>query len=164
MQQTTTSDARPTPQTEEKLPKDLEKVEEVEVRDSSDEKPWTYLQLLRPYRGIESDDNLLKVMIRPLLMLIFPQVLFALVTFGLTYAWLNILIGITALVYGEPPYSLPVSTIGLLLIAGIVAELIGFISGPINDWTCKFMARRNNGIYEPEVLLTYRSELISSFV
>ena len=142
---------------EKDLAKDLETVQEVELGASEPlkQQPWTYWQLLCPYRGIESDDNLIKLMIRPILMLIFPQVLFALATFGLTYAWLNIIVGITALIFGSPPYSFRVSTIGLLLISGIVAEIIGFISGPINDWTCKFMARRNNGVYEPEVRLTH---------
>ena len=142
---------------EKELVKEAQTVQEVEVgaTEPLKQQPWTYRQLLRPYRGIESDDNLIKLMIRPILMLIFPQVLFALATFGLTYAWLNIIVGITALIFGSPPYSFRVSTIGLLLISGIVAEIIGFISGPINDWTCKFMARRNNGIYEPEVRRIY---------
>jgi hypothetical protein len=115
------------------------------------EPAWTFAQELRLWRGIESDDNMLKVILRPFPLLLYPQVMYAFVSYGLSTAWLIVLIGVQALVFGGPPYLMSVSEIGLLGIAGLIASIFGFMAGPINDAICKAMARRNNGIYEPEV-------------
>jgi hypothetical protein len=66
-------------------------------------------------------------------------------------AWFSVLAGVSALIFGSPPYNFSVEQLGLLCIGGVVASLLGFSAGPLNDWLCKVMARRNNGIYEPEV-------------
>ena len=117
----------------------------------ANEPPWTKWEELRVWRGIESDDNLLKIIIRPFPMLLFPQVLYAFITYGLTTSWLIVLGSVAALIFGAPPYNFSVGNIGLLGIAGLIVSILGFIAGPINDYLCKFLARRNNGIYEPEV-------------
>jgi hypothetical protein len=70
---------------------------------------------------------------------------------GLSWSWLSVLFGITALIYGSAPYNFSVFQIGLLFIGGVAVSLLAFISGPLSDWTCKFLARHNRGIYEPEV-------------
>ena len=116
----------------------------------SDESPWTFREQLRPWRAVESDDDIFKLIIRPLPLLLFPQVFYAFVT-GLSMAWFSVLAGVSALIFGSPPYNFSVEQLGLLCIGGVVASLLGFSAGPLNDWLCKVMARRNNGIYEPEV-------------
>jgi hypothetical protein len=118
----------------------------------ANERPWTRWEELRIWRGIESDDNLLKVIVRPFPMLLFPQVLYAFITYGLSTSWLIVLGSVAALIFGAPPYDFSVGNIGLLGIAGLITSLLGFVSGPINDYLCKWLARRNNGVYEPEVL------------
>jgi len=122
----------------------------LESAHGSGEPAWTFREQLRPWRGVEADDNLLKLIIRPLPLLLFPQVLYAFVT-GLSMSWFSVLAGVSALIYGSPPYNFTVEQLGLLCIGGVVASLLGFSAGPLNDWLCKVMARRNNGIYEPEV-------------
>src|SRR5579862_217648 len=117
----------------------------------ANERPWTKWEELRVFRGIESEDNLLKVIVRPFPMLLFPQVLYAFITYGLSTSWLIVLGSVGALIFGGPPYNMSVGEIGLLQIAGLITSILGFVSGPINDYLCKFLARRNNGIYEPEV-------------
>ena len=117
----------------------------------ANEKPWTKWEELRPWRGIESEDNLFKVILRPFPMLLFPQVLYAFITYGLSTSWLIVLGSVAALIFGAPPYNMSVGEIGLLQIAGLITSILGFCSGPINDYLCKFLARRNNGVYEPEV-------------
>jgi len=114
------------------------------------EEAWTLRQELRPWRGIESDDNLLQIIWRPIPLSILPPVLFSFVV-GLSWAWLSVLFGVTALIYGSQPYNFTVSQIGLLYIGAMVVSILAFVSGPLNDWACKFLARRNRGIYEPEV-------------
>jgi hypothetical protein len=118
----------------------------------ANEPPWTKWEELRLWRGIESEDNLLKIIVRPFPMLLFPQVFYAFITYGLSTSWLIVLLSVAALIFGQPPYNFSVSAIGLLGIAGLVTSILGFVSGPLNDYLCKWFARRNNGIYEPEVL------------
>lgn len=114
------------------------------------EEAWTFRQNLRPWRGIESDEHLLQIILRPIPLSILPPVLFSFVV-GLSWAWLSVLFGVTALIYGSQPYNFTVFQIGLLYIGAMVVSLMAFISGPLNDWACKFLARRNRGTYEPEV-------------
>ena len=115
------------------------------------ESPLTVKERLRPYRGIESQDNLLKIIVRPIPLLLFPQVLYAFVT-ELSLGWLSVLYGILAFIFGSPPYSLSVAHLGIMSgIGGLVATVLSFATAPLNDWLCKYMARHNNGIYEPEV-------------
>lgn len=123
------------------------------VEDNScgtNEPPWTIWEQLRIWRGVESNQSFWRTVVRPLPMLILPQVIWAVVT-GLSSSWLSLLIGITALIYGNPPYNFTVGQLGLLGIGGLIASILGFVAGPLNDWLCKVLARRNNGMYEPEV-------------
>jgi len=137
--------------------RDSRQLDEQKLHGSDDISPggldskWTFREQLRPWRGIEADDNIFKIIIRPLPLLLFPQVFYAFVT-GLSMAWFSVLAGVSALIFGSPPYSMTVEQLGLLCIGGVVASILGFSAGPLNDWLCKVMARRNNGIYEPEVV------------
>jgi hypothetical protein len=129
---------------------DLERVQ-TNTTYGANEKAYTFIEELRLFRGVESDDTLWKVILRPFPMLAFPQVMYTFITYGLSTAWLIVLGGVSALIFGGPPYNMSVSEIGLLGIGGLVTSFIGFAAGPISDSLCKWMARRNGGVYEPEV-------------
>jgi hypothetical protein len=127
--------------------------------DTPDESAWTFIERLRLWRGIESQDNLFKIIIRPVSLLLFPQVLYGLVT-GLSAAWLSVLYGIVALIFGSAPYNLSVSHLGIMLgVGGLISTVIGFATAPLSDWLCKYLARRNNGTYEPEVYIPFEKIL-----
>ncbi|KAI1077829.1 MFS general substrate transporter [Whalleya microplaca] len=118
------------------------------------EKKRTFWHDLKIYNGRVCDDPFWKVLIRPLMMLIFPQVLFSLFAYGLTTSWLVVVGGVLAQIFAAPPYNFSVSSVGLVAVASLIGAIIGaFTSGPIADWTVKFMSRRNGGIYEPEFRL-----------
>jgi MFS family permease len=121
----------------------------------ANEQPKTKWEELKVFDGIKSPDNLIKVILRPFPMLLFPQVLYAFITYGLSTSWLIVLGSVSALIFGSPPYNMSVGEIGLLQIAGLITSLLGFVAGPINDYLCKWLARRNNGTYEPEVSSAY---------
>lgn len=124
------------------------------VYTGADEKPYTFWEELRLVRGAESDENLLIIIFRPFGMLLFPQVLYGFITYGLSTSWLVVMISVMAQLFSGPPYNFSVSAIGLISIAALVASLLGFVAGPLNDWTVKKLARWNNGIYEPEFRLS----------
>ena len=68
-------------------------------------------------------------------MFLFPQVLCAFITYGLSTSSLIVLGSVATLIFGA--HNFTVGNIGVL----------GFVSGLIND----YLARRNNGIYETQV-------------
>ncbi|KAK5442626.1 hypothetical protein LTS15_011050 [Exophiala xenobiotica] len=130
------------------------KVHSEVVYTGADEKPYTFWEQLKIVRGIESDENLLYIIFRPFGMLLFPQVLYGFITYGLSTSWLVVMISVLAQLFTGPPYNFSVSDVGLISIAALVASLLGFVAGPLNDWTVKKLARMNKGIYEPEFRLS----------
>jgi hypothetical protein len=118
--------------------------------EKQEEPPLTFRERIRVFREIESDESLFTIIFRPIPLSLLPPVLFSIVA-GLSWSWLSVLFGITALIYGSAPYNFDTFQIGLLFIGGVVVSILAVISGPVNDWSCKFLARHNRGIYEPEV-------------
>lgn len=61
----------------------------------------------------------------------------------------------TAQIFSAPPYNFSTGSIGL--IAGIppfIGTVMGTVlSGPLSDFTAQLLAKRNNGVYEPEYRL-----------
>ncbi|KAI0010468.1 MFS general substrate transporter [Xylariaceae sp. FL0662B] len=118
------------------------------------EKKHTCWHDLKIYHGRVSDDPFWKVLVRPLMMLIFPQVLFSFLAYGLTTSWLVVVGSVLAQIFAAPPYNFSVSGVGLVAIASLIGAVAGaFVSGPVADRTVKAMARRNGGVYEPEFRL-----------
>lgn len=74
----------------------------------ADEPPYTFWENLRPVRGIETDDNLLYIIIRPFGMLLFPQVLYSFITYGLSTSWLVVMISVLAQLFTAPVGTPPV--------------------------------------------------------
>lgn len=133
---------------------DVEAVERTDTNITWSEPKHSYLYELQIFHGRQSDDPYWKVLVRPLMMLIFPQVLFSFFAYGLTTSWLIVVGGILAQVFTAPPYNFTISGVGLVAVAPLIGAIIGaFITGPLADWVVKFMSRRNNGIYEPEFRL-----------
>lgn len=53
-----------------------------------------------------------------------------------------------------PPYNFTALQVGLMNLPGFIGTLLcAFICGPLSDWMILRMAKRNNGIYEPEMRL-----------
>jgi hypothetical protein len=124
------------------------------VYTGAEEPPYTFWQQLLPVRGVESSENLLYIIFRPFGMLLFPQVLYGFITYGLSTSWLVVMISVLAQLFTAPPYNFSVSDVGLISIAPLVASLLGVVAGPLNDWAVKKLSRWNKGIYEPEFRLS----------
>lgn len=126
-------------------------VERAERAEPSIEAKKSYWSELKVWNGRVCDDPFWKVLTRPLMMLIFPQVLFSFFAYGLTTSWLVVVGSVLAQIFTAPPYNFSVSGVGLVAISPLIGSIIGaFTSGPVADWVIKWMARRNNGVYEPE--------------
>ena len=84
----------------------------------------------------------------------FPGVFYAALTYGALLSWYSVLTTVESDALLYPPYNWDSSGIGLLQIAPFVGSFIGAaIGGPLNDYAIMWLAKRNNGVYEPEMRL-----------
>ncbi|RAO67552.1 uncharacterized protein BHQ10_003564 [Talaromyces amestolkiae] len=132
-------------------------VEDIETSASSTdivEAKHSYWYDLKIYHGRVCDDSFFKVLARPIMMLIFPQVIFSFVAYGLTSSWLIVVGSMLAELFMAPPYNFSVSGVGLVSISPLIGAIVGaFISGPTADKVITYMSRKNGGVYEPEFRL-----------
>lgn len=84
----------------------------------------------------------------------FPAVAYTAVTFGSILSWYAVIISIASTNMIYPPYNFSPSEIGLINLAPFAGQLIGaLVVAPLSDrWIVK-LAKRNGGLYEPEMRL-----------
>jgi MFS family permease len=131
----------------------------------------TYRQLLRVYTGRYSRAPGWKPFLRPVVMLFYPAVMWGFLVYGkvtpsrsrcssqLTSAgtvitWIVVFSVVNAAIFNVPPYNFSVSETGLISLSPFIMTIIGeLVSGPLNDWICVYLTKKNKGIYEPEFRL-----------
>ncbi len=113
-------------------------------------KPKTYLQKLslldkpRPF-------HLFRMMLRPLLFLSLPSVVYAGFSYGSNLVWFNVLNGTASLILGGEPYNFAASMVGLSYFSPLIGVAVGsFYSGVVGDRVTLWLARRNKGVLESE--------------
>ena len=68
---------------------------------------------------------------------------------------------VNGVLFTAPPYNFSVGEAGLISLCPFILCIVGeVISGPLNDYICMWMAKRNHGIYEPEFRLVLMSVVI----
>lgn len=113
----------------------------------------TYIQKLS-LLDKKRDFHLFRMMVRPLLFFSLPSVVYAGFSYGSNLIWFNVLNGTASLILSSPPYNFPSSMVGLAYISPIIGVACGsFYSGVIGDRVVLWMARRKNGVLEPEYRL-----------
>ncbi|KAI0472816.1 MFS general substrate transporter [Xylariaceae sp. FL0804] len=128
---------------------------QTEVKDS-------YYRTLRPFTGIYTKTPLWKIFLRPMVIFWYPAVTWAFLLYGITLTWIVVFSVVNGVIFTEPPYNFSVSQTGLISLSPFILTFIGeVISGPLNDWVCLYLAKKNHGIYEPEFRLP---PIIVSFV
>jgi MFS family permease len=116
-------------------------------------KRLSYLQSLRLYSGVYTQESYLKILIRPVVMLVLPPVLWATLVMSVTIGFLVAISSNFATAFSEA-YNFKPWQSGLCFIAGVLGALIGaFFGGRFSDWIADYLTRRNNGIREPEMRL-----------
>ncbi|OGM51302.1 putative MFS transporter [Aspergillus bombycis] len=116
--------------------------------------PRTFKSDLRLWIGKPEWIKLWEVLKQTAELLLFPNVLWALLINGLVIG-VNIAIGTTySTILSAAPYNWPNSSAsyincGQILVAVVALPLLGHGS----DWLVKFRAKRNNGLHEPETRL-----------
>jgi hypothetical protein len=116
--------------------------------------PRSFVSTLRPFNGRIRNDNWFKVCIRPFFLCTYPAVLWSGLVYGFSVGWLIILSEAISEIYREKDYHFTSFQVGLVYISPFIGALFGAgASGKVSDIVCRFMARKNNGIFEPEFRL-----------
>ncbi|RYP47960.1 hypothetical protein DL768_006057 [Monosporascus sp. mg162] len=113
-----------------------------------------YVSQLRLFRGRLSQQSFWKGALKPFPLIAFPAVLFSAFVYASFFCWL-LMIGVLSVnIFAAPPYNLSPAQIGLTNLPLAVGALIFTpISGWMADAVPMWLAKRNNGIYEPEFRL-----------
>lgn len=117
--------------------------------------PKSYIQSLKVWNGRLADDQWHKVAIRPFILFAYPAVLWSSLVYALAVGWLIVLSESVAHIYqNRESYNFDALQVGLVYISPFVGGILGTaVAGKISDFIVRFMARKNDGVYEPEFRL-----------
>ena len=83
--------------------------------------------------------------------LLWPNVFYAGFAYGSTLIWFNVLNATASIIFTAEPYNFSAGIVGTTYVACLIGVALGFFfTGRLSDWLAVYLARRNNGIYEPE--------------
>ncbi|KAK3717484.1 hypothetical protein LTR37_005874 [Vermiconidia calcicola] len=149
-----------TDETKEEKLDELAKVEEHnrEVSPAAIPKKKTFVQSLAVWTGVYSHDSFFKFLLGPFITLLNPAACYAIIVSGLLNSWYVGSAIILAGIFAGPPWNYGAASIGYLgagpFIGGMIGSIfVGWLSDPVIKW----IAKRNNGVYEPEFRLVFMS-------
>ncbi|KAG7663035.1 uncharacterized protein J8A68_003462 [[Candida] subhashii] len=107
---------------------------------------------------IQTDSNDVRswflIFSRPFLLYSFPAVVWGGLVYGAQMMWLSLIGNTQSIIYGEPPYNFSANGVGLTNLGAFGGSVIGMVCGGyVVDHSSIWLARRNNGILEPEFRL-----------
>lgn len=109
---------------------------------------------MKPWSTTYSKDPLVKIVLRPFLVLANPAIVWAVIMIAFSQLWNVMLSFIIAQIFSAPPYLFNTAQVGYVSAGPATAGLLGcFFCGLVSDPIVLFLAKRNNGIYEPEFRL-----------
>lgn len=99
-----------------------------------------------------TDSPILRHVYQPFIILFtFPAITYTAITFGTVLSCFAVLTTVQAIYLLEPPYNFSPSGVGLMNLPPFIGCFIGFfVGGWLNDKSIMVLAKRNQGIYEPE--------------
>jgi hypothetical protein len=93
-------------------------------------------------------------MIRPFILFAYPAVLWSSLVYALAVGWLIVLSESVAHIYEDTSYNFTPLQVGLVYISPFIGGVLGTaVAGKVSDLVVRFLARKNDGVYEPEFRL-----------
>ncbi|EKG10849.1 Major facilitator superfamily [Macrophomina phaseolina MS6] len=84
----------------------------------------------------------------------FPAASYTALVYASLLAWFSVILTTLSTYFTLPPYNFDSMQIGLLNLPPFIGSAIGLVfSGPMNDWLILHLAKRNDGVFEPEMRL-----------
>ncbi|KAH4435595.1 hypothetical protein HBH86_132990 [Parastagonospora nodorum] len=119
-----------------------------------DAPPKSYRHSLRPWNGRLVKDKWFRVMIRPFILFAYPAVLWSSLVYALAIGWLIVLSESVAHIYEDTSYNFTPLQVGLVYISPFIGGVLGTaVAGKVSDLVVRYLARKNDGVYEPEFRL-----------
>ena len=121
----------------------------------ANEQKDSYLKSLRFMTGKQyTTAPFWKILIRPVVIFWYPGVLWGFLIYGVSLTWIVVFSVVNAQIFGMLPYNFSPSQIGLISLSPLIMTIVGLIiAGPLYDFICLYLAKKNHGIYEPEFRL-----------
>lgn len=116
----------------------------------------TFKQRLRLWglRDPRQPNTFLKFFFLPFTLLRYPGIVFSGLLVGSVLSWYNVLLGTITQVFSGDPYNFSANMVGLTYLACVTGTTVGcIVSGWLNDNIATWLARRNDGVKEPEARL-----------
>ena len=114
----------------------------------------SWMQQLKPYNGRLNPDEWLKVTVRPFILLSYPAVAYSSLIYACSVGWLIVISESVALIYRGDYYNFDAMHAGYVYVGPFVGGVLGTaVAGKLSDVIVQAMARRNDGLYEPEFRL-----------
>ncbi|EFX04651.1 major facilitator superfamily MFS-1 [Grosmannia clavigera kw1407] len=89
-----------------------------------------------------------------MIMFTIPGIGYICLVYAVLLSWGTVMSAAQSTYMIEPPYNFDSTQIGLMNLPPFIGNTIGtLISGPLSDWIVLKLAKRNGGIYEPEMRL-----------
>ncbi|KAK3386013.1 major facilitator superfamily domain-containing protein [Podospora didyma] len=115
----------------------------------------TFVQKLKPFicmPGRPTNAQMFKAMLLPLAIIFqFPNVAWAGFIYGINLSWYNVLNATASPVLSAAPYNWGTGLVGSIYTGPVIGAIFGCLwSGLVADRFTLYLARRNNGIREPE--------------
>ena len=83
-----------------------------------------------------------------------PAVFYISLVYSIINATITVIITVLSEYLYSPPYNFNSAQVGLMSLPPFIATSLSLlIVGPVSDWSILFLAKRNKGIYEPEMRL-----------
>lgn len=102
----------------------------------------------------KTDESLWKLFVLPLSAMKLPHMIYTSLQFAVGVAALVVLSSMTSIIFSMPPYNFDASGVGYMTLGPVVGNIFGSIyGGPFSDWFVIRAAKRNGGLFEPEMRL-----------
>ncbi|KAK6464018.1 putative ion transporter [Scheffersomyces coipomensis] len=115
----------------------------------------TYWQRMKIFELEYNDErSWLTIFYRPFFLVSFPAIIWGGILYGAQMMYLSLLSTSQSIIFSGAPYYFSANKVGLTNISCCVGSIIGMLyGGPFVDWLTIRLARRNNGVLEPEFRL-----------
>ncbi|KAK3986780.1 MFS general substrate transporter [Cladorrhinum sp. PSN332] len=118
--------------------------------------PESFVSNLRPWRGrLREQEKWLQVACRPFLLFTYPAILWSAAVYSCCIGWLVVISESMDIIYrGSGRYHFTALQTGLVYVSPFIGGVLGSaVAGKLSDMIVRAMARRNDGVYEPEFRL-----------
>jgi hypothetical protein len=107
----------------------------------------TFYETLKPWSGIQSNENIIKLIIAPFVTVFNIGALYAIAANGIIISWYVTVSYILAQEFSPPPYLFTAAKVGYLSTGPFIGGVIGsLLMGAITDPLIRYCSKKNHGI------------------